>query len=154
MVRTALLLLLASGLLAQDKDAPKAAPTIAPEAGENAAPKVDVGAILRKSKPFAEQCKKLRVSFADGVVRAEGEIAYRGGGPCEYLVAIYPAKSHETVVLLDNGPWKGEGRRDRVTLKGYAQVLNNAFLAAGFKRGKPFNWDDETGEVFPPSGDR
>ncbi len=116
------------------------------------APEVDVGAVLRKSEPFAKKCAALRIRFAKGVVRAEGEVAYRGGGPCEYLINIYPAKSHETVVLLDAGivPEKQDARN---SLEGYAKTLNNALMAAGFKRGKPFAWNDETGEVFPPSGD-
>jgi hypothetical protein len=139
MPRLALPLLLAAAVLADDGKKPEA-------------PKIDVGALLRKSEKFAEQCRKLRISYAEGVVRAEGEIGYRGGGPCEYLVSIYPAKAHETVVLLDDGPWEGEGRRPREGLKDYATVLNNAFLAAGFERGKPFSWDENTGEVFPPKG--
>lgn len=143
MTRIAVLLLLALTLRAEDEAAPKV----------DAVPQVDIGAVLRKSKAFAEKCKKFRISFADGEVRAEGEIGYRGGGPCEFLVSIYPAKSHETIVLLDNGPWEGEGRRPRTGLEGYAPVLNNAFLAAGFKRGKPFSWDDETGETFDPEGE-
>jgi hypothetical protein len=139
MPRLALFLLLAAAVLADDEKKPEP-------------PKIDVGAVLRKSPKFAEQCRKLRISFKEGEVRAEGEIGYRGGGPCEYLVSIYPAKAHETVVLLDDGPWEGEGRRPREGLKDYATVLNNAFLAAGYQRGKPFSWDENTGEVFPPKG--
>ncbi|MHC4451347.1 MAG: YdjY domain-containing protein [Planctomycetota bacterium] len=116
-------------------------------------PKIDVGAVLRKSEKFKEQCKTMRVAYEEGVVRAVGEIGYRGGGPCEYLVSVFPAKSHETIVLLDDGPWKGEGRRPNARRKDYATVLNNAFLAAGFKRGKPFSWDEKTGDVFPPKGE-
>jgi len=86
-------------------------------------------------------------------VRSDGEIYYRGGGPCEYLVGVFPAKAHETIVLLDKGPWEGEGRRPRAPVQGLAEVLNNAFLAAGFVRGKAFDWDRETGDVFPPKGE-
>jgi hypothetical protein len=115
--------------------------------------KPDVGKILRDSKEFAEKCKKMRVRFAPGVVRAEGVIHYRGGGPCEYLITVHPAKAHETIVLLDNGPWEGKERRPRESLRGYAEVLNNAFLAAGYKKGKPFDWDRKTGEAFLPKGE-
>jgi hypothetical protein len=139
MPRLVIPLLLAAAVLADDEKQPEP-------------PKIDVGALLRKSEKFAEQCRKLRISYEEGVVRAEGEIGYRGGGPCEYLVSIYPAKAHETVVLLDDGPWEGEGRRPREGLKDYATILNNAFLAAGYERGKPFSWDEKTGEVFPPKG--
>jgi len=117
------------------------------------APEVDVGAILRKSDDFKQKCASFRVACKDGEVRALGEIAYRGGGPCEYLINVAPAKAHETVVLLDRGPPKKDEQRDRKSLEGYALTLNNAFLAAGFKRGKPFAWNDETGEVFPPKGE-
>jgi len=111
---------------------------------------IDVGAVLRKSKDFAKKCEGFRVSYKAGEVRATGEVAYRGGGPCEYLVNVAPAKAHETVVLLDKGPPKKDERPD---LEGYALTLNNAFLAAGFKRGQPFAWNDETGEVFAPKGE-
>jgi len=117
------------------------------------APDIDVGALLRKSEAFKKQCEKFKIEWEKGAVRAVGEIGYRGGGPCEYLVSIFPAKSHETVVLLDDGPWEGKGRRPRGGLEHYATALNNAFLAAGFKRGEPFRWNDQTGEVFPPKGE-
>ncbi|MHC4938965.1 MAG: YdjY domain-containing protein [Planctomycetota bacterium] len=140
MLRVALLLTLAAGVIADEKK---------PEA-----PKIDVGAILRKSAKFQKQCKEMLISYEEGVVRAEGEIGYRGGGPCEYLVSVFPAKSHETIVLLDDGPWEGEGRRPNARRKDYATVLNNAFLAAGYKRGRAFSWNNETGEVFPPKGEK
>lgn len=114
---------------------------------------VDLKKVFSESKEFAEKCKQFRISWEDGLVRAVGEIAYRGGGPCEYLVNVAPAKAHETIVLLDNGPWDEEKRRPRGQLNGLATVLNNAFIAAGFKKGKPFDWDRETGEVFPPKGE-
>ncbi len=120
--------------------------------GEEEEGPVDVGKVLRESREFAIKCKEHRVSFEPGIVRAEGEIYYRGGGPCEYLVGVFPAKAHETIVLLDKGPFKGEGRRPREYVRGLAEVLNNAFLAAGFDRGKPFDWDRQTGEVFLPKG--
>ena len=113
----------------------------------------DVGAVLRTSKEFAAKCKDHSITWADGVVRAQGEIAYRGGGPCEYLVGVYPAKAHETIVLLDKGPWKGDEERSRDPIRGLAEVLNNAFFAAGFKRGEPFDWDRKSGEVFAPKGE-
>jgi hypothetical protein len=115
--------------------------------------KPDLGKILRGSKEFAEKCKRMRIAFEPGVVRAEGTIHYRGGGPCEYLITVHPAKAHETIVLLDNGPWEGEERRPREALRGLAEVLNNAFLAAGFKKGKAFDWDRKTGEAFLPKGE-
>ena len=31
---------------------------------------------------------------------------------------------------------------------------SDAFIAAGFPKGKPFDWDRETGEVFPPKGEK
>jgi hypothetical protein len=114
---------------------------------------VDLAKVLRGSKEFKEKLKSFRMSFDEGVVRAVGEIVYRGGGPCEYLVNVFPQKAHETIVLLDNGPWEGEGRRDRKFAQGLATTLNNAMIAAGFEKGKPFDWDRETGEVFPPKGD-
>jgi len=120
---------------------------------EPKAPAVDVGAILRKSDEFQRQCKKFKITSVPGEVRAIGEIAYRGGGPCEFLINVAPAKAHETVVLLDNGPPKSDDRRDRESLEGYADTLNNALMASGFKRGKPFSWNDETGEVYPPKGE-
>lgn len=113
---------------------------------------VDVGKVLRESREFLVKCRKHRVSFEPGIVRAEGEIYYRGGGPCEYLVGVFPAKAHETIVLLDKGPFEGDGRRPREYVRGLAEVLNNAFLAAGFERGKPFDWDRQSGEVFLPKG--
>ena len=122
-----------------------------PPAAEEAGP-VDLGKVLRGSKEFLEKCREYRITFSDGVVRAVGEVAYRGGGPCEYLVNVFPAKAHETIVLLDTGPWEGEGRRPRDPMKGLATTLNNALLAAGFEKGKPFDWDRNTGEVFPPKG--
>jgi len=119
---------------------------------------VDLAKVLRESKEFQAKCKEVQISFEDGIVRATGEIAYRGGGPCEYLINVAPAKAHETVILLDNGPWepppeKETRRRPRKTLDGLATVLNNAFIAAGFKKGRPFDWDEKTGEVFPPKGE-
>ncbi|MHC4729651.1 MAG: YdjY domain-containing protein, partial [Planctomycetota bacterium] len=114
---------------------------------------VDLKKVLSESKEFAEKCKQFKVTWEDGLVRAVGEIAYRGGGPCEYLVNVAPAKAHETIVLIDNGPWDEEKRRPRGQLNGLATVLNNAFIAAGFEKGKPFDWDRETGEVFPPKGE-
>ena len=145
MHRSLWILVFAAVLQADDAVKPKA-----PQVPK--APSIDVGAVLRKSKDFAAQCAAVKIRFADGVVRAEGEIAYRGGGPCEYLINIFPAKPHETVVLLDGGaPPKRQVARE--SLKGYGTTLNSALLAAGFKRGKPFSWNDETGEVFPPTGD-
>jgi hypothetical protein len=114
---------------------------------------VDLKRVLRESKEFAEKCKQFQITWEDGLVRAVGEIAYRGGGPCEYLVNVAPAKAHETIVLVDSGPWDEEQRRPRRQLDGLATVLNNAFIAAGFPKGKPFDWDRETGEVFPPQGE-
>jgi hypothetical protein len=114
---------------------------------------VDLKKVLRESKEFAEKCKGFKITWEDGLVRAVGEIAYRGGGPCEYLVNVAPAKAHETIVLIDSGPWDAEKRRPRGQLNGLATVLNNAFIAAGFTKGKPFDWDRETGEVFPPKGE-
>jgi len=114
---------------------------------------VDLKKVFRESKEFAEKCKQFKITWEDGLVRAVGEIAYRGGGPCEYLVNVAPAKAHETIVLVDNGPWDEEKRRPRGQVNGLATVLNNAFIAAGFPKGKPFDWDRETGEVFPPQGE-
>jgi hypothetical protein len=114
---------------------------------------VDLKRVFRESKEFAQKCKQFRITWEDGLVTAVGEIAYRGGGPCEYLVNVAPAKAHETIVLVDNGPWDEEKRRPRGQLNGLATVLNNAFIAAGFRKGKPFDWDRETGEVFPPEGE-
>ncbi|MEM8884737.1 MAG: YdjY domain-containing protein [Planctomycetota bacterium] len=121
-------------------------------AEDKKAPAIDIGALLRKSEDFAAQCKKFRITWSEGEVRTEGEIAYRGGGPCEFLVAIFPAKAHETIVLLDDGPIEGDGPRPRGTLKGMAQTINNAFLAAGFSKGRAFSWDETTGETFAPKG--
>jgi len=114
---------------------------------------VDLKKVFSESKEFAEKCKQFKITWEDGLVRAVGEIAYRGGGPCEYLVNVAPAKAHETIVLIDNGPWDEEKRRPHGQLNGLATVLNNAFIAAGFAKGKPFDWDRETGEVFPPQGE-
>jgi len=134
-------LLLAVPLLAQDP---------APEEPQP----VDLAKVLRESKEFAAKCKARRIEWADGEVRAQGEIAYRGGGPCEYLVNVAPAKAHETIVLLDDGPREeDEGRRPRESLEGYATLLNSAFVAAGFQKGQPFSWNEETGESFPPKGE-
>ena len=138
------LLMGAVAALAQDR------PRV-PGAEEEEGP-VDVGKVLRESREFLVKCTKHRVSFEPGIVRAEGEIYYRGGGPCEYLVGVFPAKAHETIVLLDKGPFEGEGRRPREYVRGLAEVLNNAFLASGFERGKPFDWDRQTGDVFLPKG--
>jgi hypothetical protein len=115
---------------------------------------VDIGKVLRESREFAAKCKEYKVSFEEGVVRTTGEIHYRGGGPCEYLVNIFPRKAHETIVLLDKGPWKGEDPRRREPIYGLAEVINNAMLAAGFKKGSPFDWDRESGEVFLPKGEK
>jgi len=114
---------------------------------------VDLGKVLRESKEFRAQCEKYKITFADGVVAAVGEIAYRGGGPCEYLVNVYPNKGHETIVLLDDGPWDRKERRPRRNVDGLATNLNNAFLAAGFKPGKPFDMDEQTGALSPPKGE-
>jgi hypothetical protein len=120
--------------------------------GEDPKP-VDVGRILRESPEFKAQCGKYRITFADGHVTAVGAIVYRGGGPCEYAVGVYPSKPHETMILLDDGPFTGPGRRPQEYVKGLATNLNNAMLAAGFPTGRPFDWDRETGEVFPPKGE-
>ncbi|MHC4548483.1 MAG: YdjY domain-containing protein [Planctomycetota bacterium] len=114
---------------------------------------VDLRKVLRASKEFREKCRQFRIAWEEGVVRAVGEIVYRGGGPCEYLVNVAPAKAHETIVLLDNGPWEEEQRRPRGQLNGLATVLNNALIAAGFEKGRPFDWDRKTGEVFAPTGE-
>lgn len=114
---------------------------------------VDLGKVLRESKEFKAQCARYRIDFSDGVVSAVGEIVYRGGGPCEYLASVFPTKGHETIVLLDDGPPDAGGRRPRKYVEGLATNLNNAFLAAGFKPGTPLDWDNETGEVFPPKGE-
>ena len=132
-----------------------AAPEIAGKPGEAAegpAP-VDVAKVLRESKEFAATCTRFRIAWEDGLVRAVGEIAYVGGGPCEYLINVSPAKAHETLVLLDNGPWTSKRKPPPQRLEGYATCLNNAFLCAGFKPGKPFRWNEETGESFPPEGE-
>jgi len=138
MLRFALLLLL--GL-----------PGLVATAEEEPAP-VDPGKVLRESPAFREQCGQLKVTFEEGLVTAVGAVVYRGGGPCEYGVGIFPSKPHETMVLLDDGPYEGPGRRPQEYVKGLATTLNNAMLAAGFKPGKPFEWDRETGESTPPSG--
>ena len=122
-----------------------------PDAAEPAP--VDVAKVLRESPEFADTCKRFKISWEEGLVRAVGEIAYRGGGPCEYIANVSPAKAHETIVLLDTGPWTSKRRPSGQRMNGYATCLNNAFLCAGFKPGKPFNWDEETGKVFPPQGD-
>jgi hypothetical protein len=114
---------------------------------------VDVAKVLRTSEEFAATCKRFRIAWEDGLVTAVGEIAYRGGGPCEYLINVSPAKAHETIVLLDPGPWTSKRRPSGERMRGYATCLNNALLCAGFKPGKPFRWDEETGETFPPEGD-
>ena len=131
-------LLLAAGL-AWTQDEPKEAPE-KPEVQP-----VDLAKVLRGSKEFKEKLKGFKMSFKEGEVRAVGEIVY--------LVNVFPQKAHETIVLLDNGPWEGDGRRDRKFAQGLATTLNNAMIAAGFEKGKPFDWDRETGEVFPPKGD-
>ncbi|MFQ5844625.1 MAG: YdjY domain-containing protein [Planctomycetota bacterium] len=113
---------------------------------------IDLGKALRESEEFKKKCAAFEIGVKEGLVSAVGEIVYRGGGPCEYLVGVFPHKSHETVVLLDDGPWKGEGHRPLRHIEGLASVLNNAFLAAGFRRGKPFMWNPDTGEVKLPRG--
>ncbi|MFI5403701.1 MAG: YdjY domain-containing protein [Planctomycetota bacterium] len=123
-----------------------------PKPAEEPAP-VDVAKVLRESPEFKETCKRFRISWEEGVVRATGEIAYRGGGPCEYIVNVSPAKAHETIVLLDTGPWTSKRRPSGARLNGYATCLNNALLCAGFKPGKPFGWNEQTGEMFPPQGE-
>ncbi|MFB3065158.1 MAG: YdjY domain-containing protein [Planctomycetota bacterium] len=128
----------------QEPEAP-----LKPEAG----PAIDLGKVLRESKEFKEKCAGFRIEFEAGRVSAEGEIVYRGGGPCEYLVGVFPSKAHETVVLLDKGPWTGEGRRPLEYIENLAANLNNALLAAGFRKGRPFQWNAETGEVRPPKGE-
>lgn len=124
---------------------------LAQEGSEKELP--DVAKVLRESPEFQAKCKEFQVTWEEGVVRSVGEIHYRGGGPCEYLVGVFPAKAHETIVLLDKGPWKGEGYRPREHVRGLAEVLNNAMIAAGFSKGRPFDWDRESGEVFPPRGE-
>jgi len=127
---------------------------VAQEPEQPASPEpVDIASVLRTSKEFAETCKRFRIQWEEGLVRAVGEIAYRGGGPCEYLVNVSPAKAHETIVLLDSGPWTSKRRPSAERLRGYATCLNSALLCAGFKAGKPFRWNEETGETFPPEGD-
>ncbi len=145
LLRTILCLSLCAVLLPAEED-----PQEPPQ--KPAAPALDLKKILSESDEFQAKLKSFGMSYEEGLVRAIGEVAYRGGGPCEYLVNVYPAKAHETVVLLDNGPWKGEGRRPRRFSKGLAITLNNAFICAGFKTGKVFSWDNKTGEVFPPKG--
>jgi len=114
---------------------------------------VDLGKVFRESKEFRETCARYRITFEEGQVAAEGEIVYRGGGPCEYLVAVWPTKPHETVVLLDDGPAPPGRDRPRSYVEGLATNLNNAFLAAGFKPGTALDWDRETGEIMPPKGE-
>ena len=72
------LLLLAVPAATQEPEAPSK-----PEAD----PAIDLGRVLRESKEFKEKCAGFRIEFEAGRVSAEGEIVYRGGGPCEYLVA-------------------------------------------------------------------
>ena len=145
-MRTAVLLgLLALASLAQEKKQE-------PKPAEEPAP-VDLAKVLRESKEFAETCKRFRISWEEGVVRAVGEIAYVGGGPCEYIVNVSPAKAHETIVLLDTGPWTSKRRPSSQRMNGYATCLNNALLCAGFKPGRPFRWNEETGEAVPPEGE-
>jgi len=143
------LLALLAGADGEEQPAPKKQPK-----QEEKAPQIDVGAILRRSKEFKKKLEEFQIEYDHErkLVRAVGSIAYRGGGPCEFLVTVYPAKSHETIVLLDNGVWDGPGRRDTRALRGLATTLNNAFLAAGFPRGRPFDWDRDTGDVFMPKG--
>jgi len=143
----------------EEQPAPQKGPKKGPQQGpqqeeEEKAPQIDVGAVLRRSKEFKRKLEKFEIAYdhEKQLVRAVGSIAYRGGGPCEFLATVYPAKSHETIVLLDNGVWDGPGRRDTRALRGLATTLNNAFLAAGFPRGRPFDWDRNTGEVFMPKG--
>ena len=142
MIRNLILLLIPGLAVAQEKPAD-----------------VDLGKVLRESKEFAAKCQEFKVTWEKDVVRAHGEIHYRGGGPCEYLVGVYPAKAHETIVLVDKGPWKPakdadkDERRPRDAIKGLAETMSNAFLAAGFRRGKPFDWNRKTGDVFPPKGE-
>ncbi len=122
-------------------------------AGEEAP--VDIGLVLRESKEFRAKCEEFRISYEAGQVRALGRINQRGG-PCEYLITVAPAKAHETIVLLDKGerPAAKEGAERRPEpLNGLAETLNNAFLAAGFKKGEALKWNEETGEVFAPSGE-
>ncbi len=121
--------------------------------GDEKSQPVDLGKVLRESKEFAKECAKYKITWEEGRVTSLGEIVHRGGGPCEYLVGIYPSKPHETIVLLDDGPWTGKGRRPRVYVEGLATNLNNAMLAAGFEKGSPFSWDPKTREVFPPKGE-
>jgi len=140
----ALTALLSLTCLAQEPQNPPA---------EEPAP-VDVAKVLRESPEFAATCKRFKIEWKEGLVTATGEIAYRGGGPCEFLINVSPAKAHETIVLLDSGPWTDEKRRPPPKrLDGYATCLNNALLCAGFKQGKPFSWNEETQEVFPPEGE-
>lgn len=127
-------------------------PAQEPPAPAEPAP-VDVAKVLRESEEFASTCKRFKIAWQEDLVTAVGEIAYRGGGPCEYLVNVSPAKAHETIVLLDPGPWTSKRRPSGERMRGYATCLNNALLCAGFKAGKPFRWNDETGETFPPEGE-
>ena len=145
-MRTAVLL----GLLALLCDSQE--PKEPEKPAEEPAP-VDLAKVLRESPEFADTCKRFRISWEEGLVRAVGEIAYVGGGPCEYIVNVSPAKAHETIVLLDTGPWTSKRRPSSQRMNGYATCLNNAFLCAGFKAGKPFGWNEETGETYPPQGE-
>jgi hypothetical protein len=147
MIRHLLPLVLLVSLVAAQDPGGDPEPEAAPEP-------VDVGAVLADSKEFKAKCEEFRVRFdrEAGTVRAEGVIGYRGGGPCEYLINVSPAKSHETIVLLDRGP-EDEKQRKRDRLEGLATTLNNALMAAGFRRGKHFDWNQETGETYPPKGE-
>jgi hypothetical protein len=133
--------------------------SLLPFAGAQDEAPVDLGKTLRESPEFKKQCEEFRVSFAEGVVRAEGEIHYRGGGPCEYLVGVFPAKAHETVVLLDKGPRVKDEEGAQEYVRHLAEVLNNAFLAAGYRKGKPLDWErerpaeDRPPKIFPPEGE-
>ena len=145
-MRTAVLL----GLLALLCDSQE--PKEPEKPAEEPAP-VDLAKVLRESPEFADTCKRFRISWEEGIVRGVGEIAYVGGGPCEYIVNVSPAKAHETIVLLDTGPWTSKRRPSSQRMNGYATCLNNAFLCAGFKAGKPFSWNEETGAIYPPQGE-
>ncbi len=124
-----------------------------PKEADEAPVAVDLQKVLAGSKEFAAECKRLKIEWEEGRVTALGEIVHRGGGPCEYLVGIFPSKAHETIVLMDDGPFKGEGRRPREYVAGLATNINNALVAAGWKKGRPFGWNRETGEIFEPEGE-
>lgn len=135
--------------LASAQDGERAEPK---EVDEAASP-VDLKKVLGESKEFAAECKRLKIEWEEGRVTALGEIVHRGGGPCEYLIGIFPSKAHETIVLVDDGPFEGEGRRPREYVAGLATNINNALIAAGWKKGRPFGWNRETGEIFEPEGE-